>query len=87
MGVPEILPLVPASVSPEGRLPDETVHVNGWVPPLAARVAEYAVPVVPEPRLVVLMRRGSGAVPIFNVNSRVSIRAGVEESITRTENA
>jgi hypothetical protein len=43
VGVPEIWP-AEESVSPLGSAPALTVQVYGVVPPLAARVVEYAVP-------------------------------------------
>lgn len=46
VGVPEITPVVAASVSPAGRLPDEIDHVYAGVPPVACIAAEYAVPSV-----------------------------------------
>jgi len=56
VGVPEITPVLAASVSPAGKLPCAMLHVYGFVPLVAASVAEYAVPTVPPPRLVVVMR-------------------------------
>ena len=51
-GVPEITPVVAASVSPAGRLPDVIDHVYAGVPPLACNVRAYAVPSVQStPRL------------------------------------
>ena len=44
LGVPEITPPV-LMVSPEGS--PVAVHDNGALPPLAARVAEYAIPTTP----------------------------------------
>jgi hypothetical protein len=38
VGVPEIVPVVEASVSPAGRLPEVTDQVYCGVPPLACRV-------------------------------------------------
>lgn len=43
------------SVMPLGRLPAETVHVNGGVPPVAARVWEYDLPASPCGSDVVVM--------------------------------
>jgi hypothetical protein len=47
VGVPEIIPLDAARVSPAGRLP-ETDHVYGEAPPVACSTVEYEVPTVPE---------------------------------------
>jgi len=56
VGVPVIAPAL-ESASPAGRAPDEIAHVYGGVPPLAASVCEYAVPVDPDGRgeLVVII--------------------------------
>jgi hypothetical protein len=43
VGVPEIVP-AEESVKPAGRAPALTLQLYGVVPPLAARVVEYAVP-------------------------------------------
>lgn len=47
VGVPDSMPVAPLSDSPLGSAPDLTVKVYGAVPPLAARVVEYAVPTTP----------------------------------------
>lgn len=52
-GVPEIVPL-DASVRPAGNVPVAIAHVYGGVPPVAARVAEYAAPTVPGGRVAVV---------------------------------
>jgi hypothetical protein len=45
VGVPDIVP--PAErVSPAGKVPAETVQLNGGVPPAALKVCEYGVPSV-----------------------------------------
>ena len=46
VGVPLTTPALD-KVRPAGRLPTVTDHVYGGVPPVAARVCEYAVPTVP----------------------------------------
>ncbi len=59
VGVPVIAPLEEFSVKPAGSVPDNTDHVTPEV--FAARVAEYAVPVVAAGRLVVVIVRAEGA--------------------------
>ena len=55
VGVPEIIPVDPARVSPAGRDPVEIDQLYGVVPPVAARVAEYATPTDPFGRVVVVI--------------------------------
>ena len=60
-GVPDIVP--PADrVNPDGRVPTDTVHVYGGVPPAAASACEYAIPAVPA---------GSDAVVIFKAGGLI----------------
>jgi hypothetical protein len=54
LGVPEITPPLD-SVSPVGRLPDETAHLYGVVPPDAPRVTLYATPTCPLGSCVVVI--------------------------------
>ena len=51
--VPERTPPL-LNVMPEGSVPEATLHVSVPLPPLAASVALYAVPVVPAARVVVV---------------------------------
>ncbi len=60
VGVPEITPAL-LRVSPVGRLPDVTDHVMGVVP-VEDKTALYAVPDVPEERLVVVIAGLPGTV-------------------------
>jgi hypothetical protein len=53
-GVPEIVP-VAAKVTPAGSVPDDTLQAYGAVPPVAARLAEYAACTVPDVNDVVSM--------------------------------
>lgn len=46
VGVPLITP-AGDNVRPAGGVPDVTDHVYGCVPPMAAKLCEYAVPTVP----------------------------------------
>ena len=48
-------------VSPGGSEPDASDHVYGVLPPVAARVCEYADPTVPEDRVAVVMVSGTAA--------------------------
>jgi hypothetical protein len=48
-------------VSPGGNDPLATDHAYGGVPPLAARVCEYAVPAVPAGSDALVMLGGVGA--------------------------
>jgi hypothetical protein len=47
VAVPEIVPLVVASVRPAGNAPALMLQLYGVVPPLACNVVVYAVPTVP----------------------------------------
>jgi hypothetical protein len=58
VGAPLIMPVL-LMESPAGRLPAD--HVYGEVPPVAANVAEYAVPTVPVGRVPVEITSGAGA--------------------------
>ena len=59
-GFPLITPA--DNVSPAGNAPDVIVQLYGGVPPVAAKVSEYAVPTVPMPRGdAVLMETGVAA--------------------------
>ncbi|HEX3844224.1 MAG TPA: hypothetical protein VHV80_07680, partial [Steroidobacteraceae bacterium] len=60
-GFPVIAPVAALSDSPDGRDPLLSDHLYGDVPPLAARVAEYAFPTVPAGRLAVVMAKAAGA--------------------------
>lgn len=55
VGVPEIVPVLGLSVKPAGKAPDAIDHVYGSVPPVAAIVVEYALPVIPVGTDVVVM--------------------------------
>jgi hypothetical protein len=45
MGVPLIRPDEELSVKPLGNVPNVSAHVYGGVPPLAANVCKYGIPV------------------------------------------
>jgi hypothetical protein len=79
VGVPPIAPL-DARARPAGSEPPPTVHVNGGVPPLACKLTEYAVPLIPAGRSVVVIETGGGAIKIDS--ARVALRNAA--SLTRT---
>jgi hypothetical protein len=57
VGVPLMTP-APLNVRPAGSVPTETDHVYGVVPPIAARVCEYAAPAVAAGKAVVVILSG-----------------------------
>lgn len=59
VGVPDITPVEPARDNPAGKLPDAMDHLCGVLPPVAASVWLYAVPVVPPGRDEVLIVNGT----------------------------
>lgn len=42
VGVPETAPVDAFKERPDGRVPDETLHAYGVLPPVAATLCEYA---------------------------------------------
>ena len=58
VGVPERSPAADSD-SPLGRFPDSIDQEYGGTPPVAAKLAAYAVPVTPAGRLVVVIVKGS----------------------------
>jgi len=80
-GIPEMMPVVAASVRPAGRLPTLIDHVYAGVPPLACSVAEYVVPSVPDGRLdVVIVKVGTvtAAAATTSVREMDLVRVGLE---------
>src|SRR5690349_13246910 len=69
VGAPLMVPALPME-RPPGRPPADQVY--GETPPVAAKLAEYGVPTVPDGRVVVEIARGAsgGAAPL---NARISI--------------
>jgi hypothetical protein len=57
VGVPEITPVADPSDNPAGKLPELMLHKYGGVPPVAARIAEYAAPTAPFGSEVVVIAR------------------------------
>jgi hypothetical protein len=80
VGVPEIRPVLAASATPAGNLPDEIDHVYGAVPSVAVSALEYFTPSVPDGKEVVVIE--SAFSWITNVVTRVLVRAGLDESLT-----
>jgi hypothetical protein len=60
VGVPEVAPVADAKLSPAGRLPDETDHLYGLVPPVALKVPLYALLTVPLGKATDGMSRAAG---------------------------
>jgi hypothetical protein len=87
-GVPEITPVVAASVRPAGKLPDEIDHVYAGVPPLACNAVEYSVPSFPEGSVAVVTFSGDDALPGATVMEAPSdaVCTGLPESVTVTVN-
>jgi hypothetical protein len=80
VGVPEMIPVDAAKLSPAGRLPALIDHVYGVVPPFACSTVEYCELTVPEGRLEVVIARPVGETTIDNVTDFVC--AGLSESAT-----
>jgi hypothetical protein len=84
LGVPVIAPALDI-VSPAGSAPLPSAYVSPPAPPVAATLAEYAVPTVPPASVVVEnVIAGGAATPIVNVC--VALAAGDPESFTVTVN-
>jgi hypothetical protein len=74
VGVPVMAPVVALRLRPAGSVPDTMVHISGATPPVLARVAEYAVPMVPEASAPV-------AVAIAGAGSTVTVMEAVTEAV------
>jgi hypothetical protein len=80
VGVPEMVPVVAARVSPAGRLPELIDHVYDGLPPAAVIGAEYATPSVPVGNVPVVIV--SGAEAMTNEIVADLVCTGLEESVT-----
>ena len=60
-------PVLAFSPRPAGKVPVDTDHVRGVVPPAAANVCEYAAPMVPG---------GSGDVVVMDIAGATTIDSG-----------
>ena len=67
VGVPLMSPLDAFNVNPPGSVPAVSCQVKAPVPPVAARVCEYATPAWPFGREVVVMVSGAGAIVRLSV--------------------
>lgn len=82
VGFPVMAPVEPFSERPAGRLPTLMDQVYGVIPPVAARVWLYDVPITPAARLVVVTETGG-----FTAMLRFAVAVfavGVSESVTVT---
>jgi len=86
LGVPEITPVVAASVSPAGRLPELIFHVYPGVPPAAWSAAEYVIPPVPEGSTAEVMLSGEADATRAIEAFAVAVWTVVLESLTATTN-
>jgi hypothetical protein len=86
VGVPEIVPVAADSVRPPGKAPELTLQLYGVVPPVAARVVEYATPACPEGTELVVICTGLTAAAIVILSDFAAVFAGDEESLTCTLN-
>jgi hypothetical protein len=67
VGVPEMVP-AGESVRPAGKAPALMLQPYGVVPPVAASVVEYAVPICPEETELVVTRTEVAAAAIVRVS-------------------
>lgn len=81
-GVPEIMPVVAARVSPAGRLPAVIDQVYDGVPPLAVIELEYAVPTVAEGKVAFTVSDGRGGGATASDSGTEVVCAGLPESVT-----
>lgn len=72
VGVPEIVPELLLNVNPAGSEPLVTLHERGVVPPVACRVAEYAMLTVPDARDVVETESGGSGGGVFPLGALVT---------------
>lgn len=82
VGVPEITPVAAFRVRPAGIEPALMDQLYGVKPPVACKVALYAVPATAFVSVVVVMTRGGGAVATVKLNAAVADAAGEAESAT-----
>jgi hypothetical protein len=80
VGVPEITPFEEFKDKPEGSVPKANDHEYGVVPPVAARLALYAVPTWPFGREFVVIASGPGE--IVSVRFTVRLSMGLLVSVT-----
>jgi hypothetical protein len=80
VGVPPISPVEAFSAKPAGNVPAVSCHVKAPVPPVAARLWEYATPTWPLGRDVVVIVNVAGAMVRFKFT--VAVCAEDPESVT-----
>ncbi len=86
-GVPEITPVPAASESPPGNAPLAMAHLYAVVPPVAVSVVEYAVPIVPAGKVVVVMASAELRLMVTDavcegVLTAVAVTTAVLEAVT-----
>ncbi len=87
VGVPDMVPVDAFKVSPAGRAPEFIDQTKGVVPPLAARVALYAVPCCPLGSEAVVILIGVAAAATAMLKDFVAVcLVGAVESVTLTVN-
>jgi hypothetical protein len=82
VGVPEIMPVVAARVSPAGSVPAVIDQVYAGVPPLAVIGFEYAVPTAPEGSVALIVNAGGAAVATTIESCTDLVCAGLPASVT-----
>jgi hypothetical protein len=75
-------PLDALRVKPVGRLPDDTVHAYGVVPPVASKLAEYDAPTVPPDKLDVEIERACVAAAIAILSDAVAVLPAASATFT-----
>jgi hypothetical protein len=83
VGVPLIVPAL-LKLRPAGNAPDTTVHEYGVVPPVAANVAEYAVPTIPLGNETVVIFSDPPEALMLMESGLLAFCTGEEESVTCT---
>jgi|NGEPerStandDraft_6_1074524.scaffolds.fasta_scaffold167161_2 hypothetical protein len=84
VGVPLMRPVDAFRARPFGKVPAVNCHVKAPVPPVAARLCEYATPTWPLGKEAVVIIRVAGV--IVNVRLTLAVCVGVLESVTLNVN-
>src|ERR1017187_10179499 len=84
VGGPPISPVEAFSAKPAGNVPAVNCHVKAPVPPVAARLCEYATPTWPLGKEAVVIIRVAGV--IVNVRLTLAVCVGVLDSVTLNVN-
>lgn len=80
-GVPLINPDEVFKLSPGGKVPGGTLHVNGGTPPEEAIAELYAVPTIPLAITVEVMESGGGGLIIIVYVGEATVSGGVPKSV------